>query len=178
MRRRDPLKNVKPNIQMIWKHCALGAQRGRKTTRWERNEEERWRGENREMDGRGKTRNKGSRMREFALMCAGGSQRKMAVSRPFNLFSNLFPSGWFVPRVLLSSAPGAVCAPSCIPGGCVFACLCVGVLIDFENVRIEYWCTDGAERHVFTFLVFFFESHTLDAEYPEYPLPHVSLSPW
>lgn len=35
-----------------------------------------------EMVGRGKTRNKGSRMTEFALMRAGGSQSIMAVSIP------------------------------------------------------------------------------------------------
>lgn len=77
----------------------------------------------------------------------------------FTLFSNLFQSGWFVSRVLLSWAPGGVCAPSCIPGGCVFACLWVGVLIYFENVRIEYWCIDGAERHVFTFQFFLSLTH-------------------
>lgn len=96
---------------------------------------------------------------EFALMCAGDSQRKMAVSRPFfHSFSNLFPSGWFVPRVLLRSAPGPVCAPSCIPGSCVFACPCVGLSIDFENMQIEHWCTDRTERH-FIFQLFLSLTH-------------------
>lgn len=66
-------------------------------------------GGNREMDGRGKTRNKGSRMREFALMCAGGSQRKMAGC--FQAFLSLFSPTFFYLADLFpeSSAPFVRC---------------------------------------------------------------------
>lgn len=134
------------------------------------------RGENREMDGREKTRNKGSRMREFALMRAGGSQRKMAVSRPF-FHSFLQPfSIWLI----CSQSPPQFGSRHrlCAVMHSWRLCVCVSVCWGFNR----FW--KRAHRILmhrrswapcFHFSVFF-ESHTWNTEYPECRLPHVSLS--
>lgn len=127
------------------------------------------------MDGGGKTRNKGSRMREFALMRAGGSQRKMAVSRPF-FRSFLQPfSIWLI----CSQSP-----PQFSPRRRLCAvmhswrlCVCLSVCFNrFWKRAHRILMHRRSWVAFFSLFTFFFESHTLNTECPECLLPHVSLS--